>query len=1003
MVNPTMLSALHRGTAALIVLLGTCLSFFTWRYVAKEEADQIHSGFMSRAQTQATVAGQRLRNYEEMVYSLRDTFLSQNEVTRGEFTQAACALLARHTGVQALEWVQIVPRGRRAGLEQQASAELGRPFTVRRRLADNTMQVAPEDEEYWVIDYLEPLAGNEVVLGYDVKSSPAASLLATARADRQFKVSQPFQLVQSRGLRAEPGVTFILPFARPNPPESPVEGFVQGVFLVQTMLAQSHQITTNEALDSYYLDVTAGSARPTLLYANLAGVEPLRTPGAIVTPPPLDDPADFHDIIKIGDRRWHLIIRANAAWVEQMASRQPALILGAGLTITALLALFINSLLHRTSRIEQVVQERTRQLHASEAQLQDIIDHSPALIFLKDLDGRYLLCNQPFASICRQPHNGLLGKRDDELFPAAEARLYRENDAKVIAAGRPVEFEEPTTAPTGRRTWIVQKFPLLDEQGRAYALCGIATDITERKRAEAELQESRRQLSNLISQLPGAAFRCVFSEKLTALFVSEGMLTLTGYPAEDFTSGRVDIASLTVPADRPAVRESVTLAIRERRNVEVEYRITHRDGREKWVLVRGRPIFDEAGGFRFVEGLAIDVTALKQAELEKLAFERNLLETQKLESLGVMAGGIAHDFNNILTAVLGNASLARMALPPADPGQENLLRIEKAVRRAADLCSQMLAYSGKGRFSVGPINLSNLVRDTTAMLEVSIRKNCRLALQLADSLPSVTGDAAQLNQIVMNLVINASDAIGERADGKIKVTTFAVQADPALFQTALHQPKLPPGLYAGLEVRDNGCGMTPEIITRIFEPFFTTKFSGRGLGLSAVLGIVQGHHGALFVESQPGLGSTFRLLLPTLETSPEAKPGTDPSPARQRMHGTVLVVDDEEDVRQVTGAMLEQQGASVLLAADGSQALELYREQRDKIDLILLDLTMPGLSGEEVLRRLQLLGARQRIVVMSGYSEEETMQRCTALGAAGFLRKPFELETVMAKLLTYLG
>lgn len=873
MARPTIRSAQHRSTVGLILLLGTCFSFLTWHYLSKQEAERIQSGFMSRAQTQATIATQRLHSHEEMIYSLRDTFLSQSDVTREEFARAAKALLARHTGVQALQWVQIVPREQRAAFEHQVSGELGRPFEIRRRQPDNTMQRAPEDAEYWVVNYLEPLAGNDVVFGYDLRSSPAAPLLSEARADRQFKVSQPFRLVQSRDEAAEPGVTFILPFARSDSADNPVEGFVQGVFLVQTMLAQSHKLTANEALDSYYVDLHPGQGQPTLLYANLAGEEPLRIPGTTIALPPFDDPADLQVPIKMGNREWRLVIRKNAAWSRHLTSFQPEYIFGSGLTITVLLALFINALLQRTNSIEKEVQERTRQLRASETRLQAIIDHSPAFITLKDLEGRYLICNQPFANICQRPHDDVLGQRDEDLFPAAEAAVYREHDTQVLTTGRPMAFEESAASPTGLRTRIVQKFPLRDEQGRIYALCGIATDITERKKAERE----------------------------------------------------------------------------------------------------------------------------------KLAFERNLLETQKLESLGVLAGGIAHDFNNILTAVLGNASLARMGLAPADPSQDNLARIEKAANRAAALCNQMLTYAGKSQTSTGPVDLTTLVRDTTAMLKVSIHKNCELILNLANSAPQVLGDAAQLSQIVMNLVINASDAIGERSDGKINVTTFTQQADAALLQTALKRPNLPAGSYTGLEVRDNGCGMNPETLARIFDPFFTTKFTGRGLGLSAVLGIVQGHRGALFVESQPGVGTVFRLLLPTASHATGNKSAEKSADARQELRGTVLVVDDEEDVLQVSGAVLQRHGATVLLAADGHKALEIFQQQRDQIDLILVDLTMPGITGEELLRRLQQLGARQKIVVMSGYSEEETMQRCTALGAAGFLRKPFELQTIVAKLKPLLG
>ena len=529
-------------------------------------------------------------------------------------------------------------------------------------------------------------------------------------------------------------------------------------------------------------------------------------------------------------------------------------------------------------------------------------------------------------------------------------------------------------------------------------------DIRRRTLAESELHESRRQLSNLISQLPGAAFRCRFDESLTALFASEGMRALTGYPAADFVAGHIHIAQLTVPADRPAIRTAVVTAIQERRPFEVEYRITHRDGREKWVLVRGHPIHDEAGALRFIEGLAIDVTALKLAEQEKIAIERKLLAAQKLESLGVLAGGIAHDFNNILTSVLANASLARRDAEAHGAVSRSLEQIEHAARRAADLCQQMLAYAGKGKIVTDQVDLSELIRGTTSLLEVTINKNTRLELRLADHLPPVLADVTQIRQIVMNLVINAADAIGAQP-GAITVRTFAQSAEAGLLRSALGQPELPPGNYVGLEVSDTGCGMAPETIARIFEPFFTTKFSGRGLGLSAVLGIVQSHRGALFVESAPGAGSRFRLLLPAAQDAPAAGTMTDarvittPRP----LHGTMLVIDDEEAIRAVAVAVLKSHGATVLEAADGDAALRMLREQGDKISLVLLDMTMPGISGEETLRRMRLANFRQTVIMMSGYSEAETMQRSASLGATGFVQKPFELESLLAKVRPFLG
>ncbi len=992
----------RRGTLGLIVLLGSLLSLLVWHHARVSERGRIHAEFLRRAQAQASLAHQRLLLYEEMVYSLRGAFVGQNEVSRLEFSHVTRELLERHTGVQALEWVQIVKDEERDALEKMASSELGRPFNFKHRNEAGELTVAPRAEEYFVLTYIEPLIGNEPALGYDLTSAPTAHEMAAARRERKLQVSRAIRLVQSTGPTSEAGVIFILPVFKGSVENSPVVGFVESVFRVQTMLSQAHHLSSSEGLRSFYLDHESGTALPTLLYANLAGQEPLRD-GLRVELPSFDNPNDFSDTIEIGGRQWALIITMDPAWARRQNSSQPALMLGAGIAITLLLALFINSLLQHTDRVERAVAVRTAQLRENEARFQSILDHSPALIFVKDLAGGYVLLNQQFEKLCARPCAAIKGRTDRDLFPSAQAETHLANDRQVLAAGRPMEFEEVTEVNGKTITCIVQKFPLLNAEGQPYALCGIATDITERKQAELELQEKRRQLSNLISQLPGAAFRCLFDEKLTALFASEGMLQLTGYAADEFTSGRVHMASLTVPADRPMVRRAVGMAIQERRNFETEYRITQRDGQEKWLLVRGRPFYDESGVIRFIEGLAIDVTALKHAEAEKIAFERNLQETQKLESLGVLAGGIAHDFNNLLTAILGYASLLRYTVPPADSSNAHLEQIENAARRAADLCSQMLAYAGKGKLSSGPIDLSLLVRDTTSLLEVSIGKQCELTLQLDDALPPILGDATQLRQIVMNLVINGADAIGERTGGKITVTTFSRHADAAVFRSALHQPKLTPGPYVGLEVRDNGCGMPAETIARIFEPFFTTKFSGRGLGLSAVLGIVQSHHGALFIESQPNQGSTFRLLLPAASGAPAESAKSKSTTTPQSLRGTILVADDEETVRLMVGKVLRQHGAIVLLAENGSQALEIYRQQQDQIDLILLDLTMPGLSGEEILLQLKQLKARQKIVLMSGYSEQETMQRCAELGVDGFISKPFEIFTVITKLQSLLS
>ena len=377
--------------------------------------------------------------------------------------------------------------------------------------------------------------------------------------------------------------------------------------------------------------------------------------------------------------------------------------------------------------------------------------------------------------------------------------------------------------------------------------------------------------------------------------------------------------------------------------------------------------------------------------------ERKLQESQKLESLGILAGGIAHDFNNLLTGILGNASFARMDIPPNSPAQPSLEQVEIAAQRAADLCKQMLAYSGKGRFVVQQLDLSAVVRETADLLQVSISKSCVLKYALAPNLPAISADVTQIRQIIMNLVINASEAIGERS-GVISVATGVMTADRTYLTEAYLSPNIPEGKYVFLEVSDNGTGMTGETRARIFDPFFTTKFTGRGLGLAAVLGIVRGHSGALKVYSEVGRGTTFKLLLPCAGGPADAAPDAPAGTPAWRGSGTVLVVDDEETVRAITRRMLERIGFEVLQASNGHEALEIFHRESARIVGVLLDLTMPELDGNATFTELRRLDPEVRVLLMSGFNEQDAITRFAGKGLAGFIQKPFKPETLYHKI-----
>ncbi|HYR59022.1 MAG TPA: response regulator, partial [Chthoniobacteraceae bacterium] len=365
-------------------------------------------------------------------------------------------------------------------------------------------------------------------------------------------------------------------------------------------------------------------------------------------------------------------------------------------------------------------------------------------------------------------------------------------------------------------------------------------------------------------------------------------------------------------------------------------------------------------------------------------------------------GGIAHDFNNLLTGVLGNASLARMDLPADSPVQTYLAQIEVSATRAADLCKQMLAYSGKGRFVVKNIDLNALIEDTTRLLEVSISKRAVLKFQLAAGLPAVLGDATQLRQVIMNLVINASEAIGDKS-GFISICSGMTRADRAYLAGAYFASDLAEGDYIYIDVADNGGGMSPEVQARIFDPFFTTKFTGRGLGLAAVLGIVRGHKGALKVFSEQGWGTTFKILLPCAEGVAEAAEAETTPAAGWRGEGRVLVVDDEETVRVTTARMFEACGFSTQLAADGREGFEQFQSANGDFALVVLDLTMPHMDGEEAFRAITEMKPDARVLLMSGFNEQEAIARFTGKGLAGFVQKPFTFPALREKLQQIFG
>lgn len=424
-----------------------------------------------------------------------------------------------------------------------------------------------------------------------------------------------------------------------------------------------------------------------------------------------------------------------------------------------------------------------------------------------------------------------------------------------------------------------------------------------------------------------------------------------------------------------------------------DYRLARDGGPEGWVRVRVAPVRDDAGRVTGIAGALEDITAQRQAEQQARLLEQKLQQTHKLESLGLLAGGVAHDFNNLLVGILGNATLAQMDVAPGSDAAQALLDLQLAAERATELTAQLLAYAGRGRIAEAPVELNTVVEETLSLLRSSLPSRARVRTVLADGRPCVTGDATRLRQVVLNLVKNAADALGD-GNGEILVSTALQEVSAARKAGLAVDGGVTPGPHVLLEVQDTGCGMSPETLARIFDPFFTTKTKGRGLGLAATLGTIRAHRAGLEVQSAPGRGTTFRLLFPPC-TRPLSEAPPRAEAARLDGHGAILVVDDDTAVRDVTRRLLSRQGFEILEAPDGAAGVERLREAGDRIRCVLLDLTMPGMDGAETFRRMREVKGDVRVIVTSGHSERTLATQFAGQGIAGILHKPFDLTTLL--------